>query len=239
MVVITWVSRQPIWRDIIVLGLLWSTAYLLALIYRQSASMSIMVINGGIVGLLMVLLFHLMSGDPAVVWLALLEEHIKPNLVQAQLLPTQQALDALLESMAALLTAVLSGVVSVLLVVSLLMARWWQAMLYNPGGFRKEFHHLRLGHTISVVMLGLLALALIGKFSLAKDMAAVVWALFAFQGLAVIHNVTAQTGINAGWLAGLYFLLAIFPLYLVPVLSGMGFMDTWLDFRQRVVDKLQ
>ncbi|NNC54346.1 MAG: hypothetical protein HKO07_01350, partial [Pseudomonadales bacterium] len=33
---------------------------------------------------------------------------------------------------------------SITVAFSLLVARWWQAMLYNPGGFREEFHALRL-----------------------------------------------------------------------------------------------
>lgn len=36
--------------------------------------------------------------------------------------------------------------------LSLLIARWLQAALYNPGGFQKEFHQLRLSPVLSGVL---------------------------------------------------------------------------------------
>ena len=42
-------------------------------------------------------------------------------------------------------------------VLALILARGWQAMLYNPGGFRTEFHRLRLTPMVTVVLLGPMA----------------------------------------------------------------------------------
>ena len=39
-------------------------------------------------------------------------------------------------------------------VLSLLLARYWQALLYNPGGFRVEFHRLRLPVGATLIMGG-------------------------------------------------------------------------------------
>ena len=46
-------------------------------------------------------------------------------------------------------------------ILGLVMARWWQAMLYNPGGFREEFHQVRLpvamaGGCITAVLFALI-----------------------------------------------------------------------------------
>ncbi|MGK0442630.1 MAG: hypothetical protein ACJA0N_002445, partial [Pseudohongiellaceae bacterium] len=35
----------------------------------------------------------------------------------------------------------------------LILARWWQSMLYNPGGFSQEFHKLRLTPPLTVLLL--------------------------------------------------------------------------------------
>jgi len=47
-----------------------------------------------------------------------------------------------------------TGLVAWWIALSALMGvfigRWWQALLYNPGGFRQEFHLLRLAPTVSL-----------------------------------------------------------------------------------------
>ena len=53
-------------------------------------------------------------------------------------------------------------ILAVTLVLGLILARWWQAMLYNAGGFRTEFHALRLERR---QVLGLLLLAFASKSS--------------------------------------------------------------------------
>jgi len=117
------------------------------------------------------------------------------------------------------------------------LARWWQAMLYNPGGFRQEFHALRLGRVTTAVMILLIVISLIGQYALTTDMATVVWLLFFFQGMAVLHSLIGMTGMGIGWLVSLYLLLAIVPNYASPVISGLGLVDTWFDFRRRAPRK--
>jgi len=40
--------------------------------------------------------------------------------------------------------------VSVTTVVGMLIARWWQSLAFNPGGFQEEFHQMRLNVSIAV-----------------------------------------------------------------------------------------
>lgn len=113
----------------------------------------------------------------------------------------------------------------------LVIGRWWQAMLYNPGGFAEEFHRLRLGPVEALVCLGaaLYAWWQPGGYS--------VWmALFAlpllFAGLALVHALAARRGLATGWLVAFY--LALFVLQpLAKLLVLVAFVDTWLDFRGR------
>ena len=58
------------------------------------------------------------------------------------------------------------------MIAMLFLARWCQAALYNPGGFRKEFHQIRLSQTAGAILL----LALI--ISYAIDDLLVVGCLF-------------------------------------------------------------
>lgn len=235
---LTVVVGQQIWIDVLVLAVLWGTTWGLALVYRQSAMMSWMMIGAGMVGLLAVAGFYVLLPDPALFWLELLNQYIRPIFIEAQIVATEADMDKLISGFSRVLTGGMSTLISMLLIISLLLARWWQAALFNPGEFRKEFHALRLGRPTAVVMLTLFTTVVLGQFQLAIDMTAVVWLLFFFQGIAVVHSMIAQTGMNVGWLFSIYMLLALMPYYASPVISGLGLVDTWFDFRRRIVKKV-
>ncbi len=117
-------------------------------------------------------------------------------------------------------------------VMCLLLARWWQALLYNPGGFRAEFHNLRLPPMLTV---GLLAVASV-VILLGDDYR--LWALlfalpFLFAGFGLVHGLAGRKGIGGNWL-GLFYIawLLVDPLKMLLLLLAVA--DSWLDFRARV-----
>lgn len=113
----------------------------------------------------------------------------------------------------------------------LLLARWWQSLLYNPGGFRQEFHRLRLPPplTLLAVVAGL-ALSSAGEGWL-------LWALIpavplVFAGFGLVHGLVGLRNMGTGWL------IAIYGLWLVSdwtkaLLLLLAVADSWLDFRGR------
>ena len=228
------VTTQSVRADLIVLVILWLMAWLVALVYRTMSTPAWMINSVGLIGMVGVIGFYLLVPDPAAFWLVLLEQHIKPVFVEQQLRANNEELDLLLGMLAGVMTGGVAALVSIVLILSLLLARWWQAILYNPGGFRQEFYTLRLGKGTAVVLIALLLISLIGKFAIATDMATVIWLLYFFQGMAVIHGLIGVTGLSIGWLVSLYLLLIIMPNYASPVISGLGLVDTWFDFRRRV-----
>lgn len=232
-------NQQGVWVDLVAIPLLWLLTVVVAEIYRQFAATAWMVNGAGLLGIVLVLGAYLVLGDPAVHWMTLLNEHLRPLLVKAQVAQNEAGLDALIAAMSQVMTGGIAAFISVLMIVSTLLARWWQAMLFNPGGFRKEFYELRLGRVMAWVMLLLIAASLIGEFSLTTNLVTVVWLLFFFQGMAVIHGLIAQIGMSSAWLVSIYMLLVLMPYYAAPVISGLGFMDTWFDFRGRLQRKRQ
>jgi uncharacterized protein YybS (DUF2232 family) len=113
-----------------------------------------------------------------------------------------------------------------------LLGRWWQAVLYNPGGFGDEFRRIRLGKALSLI-----ALVLVGVSSMVEgqllyqDLMVVALVPFTVQGLAVIHAVIKRRKVHVGWLAGVYILLLIATGQMVLLLSFAGAVDNWIDFR--------
>lgn len=128
------------------------------------------------------------------------------------------------------------SLISIMAVVFL--ARWWHAIMDNPGGFGQEFRSLRLDRRI-VVLSGVLALVSMLKLgavsSLAIGWLLITGAMFLLQGLAVVHAIVVKRRLGRGLLTALYLLL-VFPvvnLFTALVVASVGVMDGWLDFRRR------
>lgn len=119
--------------------------------------------------------------------------------------------------------------------LGLVLGRWWQALLYNPGGFAAEFRALRLGPVAALVSLGAALYCYLQPATMA------VWSLvFAqpllFAGIALVHSLVAKKGMGVQWLVLFYSaLLLLQPFKILLVIVAFG--DTWLDIRGRIKPK--
>jgi hypothetical protein len=117
----------------------------------------------------------------------------------------------------------------------LLLARYWQAALYNPGGFGQEFRALYYPPVVTAALaLGAVALASGGAQYRTWAMICVV--PLALAGLALVHARAAWRGQGKGWLAGFYVVWLFFdPVKLLVVFAAIA--DSWFKFRQRWTGK--
>lgn len=141
---------------------------------------------------------------------------------------------ALLGQMSSVQVSGLLGVRSAsLMIIALLLARWWQAMLYNPGGFREEFHALRLpaSITIGLIAAGLLIAQIGHEYQV---WAALFAAPFIVAGFALIHGMVGLKRWGRGPLIGLYIAWLLAWELVTGVLLLLALMDSWLDFRGRL-----
>lgn len=114
-----------------------------------------------------------------------------------------------------------------------LLARAWQAGLYNPGGFRKEFHALRLSPVVSIVC----AVTMLAGPVLGLNTMLLAWIagtpLF-LAGLALVHGVVGRKKLSGHWLVLFYVALVVSGPSLMILLIVMAFVDSWLDIRRRI-----
>lgn len=212
----------------------WMPILLLGLVLRSSRSLSFTIQAGLAFGVLAIIGQYLLLADPVAYWQAELRPLVE-QLVRADML-SQASVDAVLQQLAGWMSGVLAAGIFLQLICSLLMARWWQSLLYNPGGFRAEFHGFRLHRLFGVVGLPALIILLLPSSqvpALLSYLGVLLLAILFFQGLAVVHGVLAKAGSGIIWLVGLYLLLMLLPPQAVMVLASVGLLDIWIDFRSR------
>ncbi|WP_409297576.1 hypothetical protein [Pseudomonas sp. KCJK8993] len=142
--------------------------------------------------------------------------------------------------LATLIAPILTGLIAALLqaisVLSLILGRYWQAVLYNPGGFGREFRAIRI--PLGPAML-LLACMLVGpsfgpQLAMLTPMCSVP---LAFAGLALIHGLVAQGRLARFWLVGVYITMLPFMQLIYPLLVVLAIVDSLIDFRGRLAPK--
>ncbi len=142
--------------------------------------------------------------------------------------------------LAALVAPVLTGLIAALLQVvsllSLMLGRYWQALLYNPGGFGREFRAIRI--PLGPAML-LLACMLVGpNFGSQMAMLTPLCSVpLVFAGLALMHGLVAHKRLAKFWLVGLYVTLLLFMQLIYPLLVVLAIVDSLIDFRGRLAPK--
>jgi len=139
-----------------------------------------------------------------------------------------------------LIAPVLNGLIAALLqavsVLALMLGRYWQAVLYNPGGFGREFQAVRLPLVPALV---LLVLMLVGpnfgpELAMLTPLCSVP---LMFAGLALMHGLVAQGRLGKFWLVGMYVTLLLFMQLTYPLLVVLAIVDSLIDFRGRKAPK--
>jgi hypothetical protein len=161
--------------------------------------------------------------QPAVLDLIFLQmqPYFEANAIQGE------QLDALRDVM----TSFMGAVYMFLSIVLLMLARWMQAALFNPGGFQKEFHGLRVEQRVALILVSCMMLA---NFEILIPQ---TWMLYLvlplmFSGIALIHAVVAAKKLSSLWLAVLYALIVL-PL-IANLVVLLALLDSWYDFRTRL-----
>jgi len=123
-------------------------------------------------------------------------------------------------------------------VIGLVLSRWWQALLYNPGGFQEEFQMLRLSPKLSLVCLTIFiaGLALGGNYQLWLRLASIPLLI---GGLAIVHYVVQHKGFGRQVLVVIYVGLILFGPVLMVLLGALGAADSVMNFRTRLADDKQ
>jgi hypothetical protein len=187
-------------------------------------------------GLLYVWALRAVFGEPIAALASELQKVLPETLSDAyqQLSPDERArLEALL---APVLTGLLAALLQIVTLLSLMLGRYWQAVLYNPGGFGGEFRALRFPPMLAVLLLvGMLLGPNLGaQLAVLTPLCSVP---LVFAGVALMHGLVAQGRLPRFWLVGLYVTLVLFMQLIYPLLAVLAIVDSLFDFRGRAAGK--
>ncbi len=213
---------------------IWGPVWLVSLVLRYTRALDLALVSASVLGIVIVIALHLYIGDVTAWWTQILTKTLEPVL-QSGKLSAEQA-DRLVGEMAGQMTGSLAAGFVLGVMTSLLLARWWQAMLYYPGGFRKEFHTLRLNRHVAIISV---VIAVLGFIPLEKitdvshDVFIVVIAAYMLHGLSLAHSVVTTMGMHTAWLAVIYVMMLFLPPVRV-LMAAAGFADSWVNLRTRI-----
>ncbi|MCG8536494.1 MAG: hypothetical protein MI808_15520 [Pseudomonadales bacterium] len=114
---------------------------------------------------------------------------------------------------------------------ALLVARWLQAKLYNPGGFKQEFHNLRLLPVMSALLV--LVLFVSQQYQEARVLLPPAIVPLLLAGLALVHGFAGRKPNNGPLLVFFYIGLVFSAGLGVMLLIAAAIMDSFADFRSR------
>lgn len=211
----------------LIASVFWLPAIVAAMVLARTVKMNYAVLTIVICGVIAVVGLTLLIGDSTEFWRAQFSATStvvfeQSGLTGANIALLEEKRDAVIDTMAKMMTGAMGISVMSVALGALFLSRYWQAGLFNPGGFQKEFHALSLGRNAAVVCALVIVVAIAQGGQLAGAIAMVVIFAFFIQGLAVTHSLVKQRGMHRYWLHGIYMLLMLPHTLLLLAALGVG-----------------
>lgn len=212
----------------------WLPVWMAATVLKHAASLATSLQLMMVLSLTAVVVLYFVFPDFGELWRPMLEIFIQQLSEQSQGQLDSQALKQAIEVVIRLMPGLVATSLLFGSMISLLLARWWQAALYNPGGFGSEFQSLNLGKLVAVVAVGIASAAIVLVTDVLNSMLLVLSMLYLTQGMSIVHAIVNRKKMNAAWLYLVYILMLFVPEVIALVIIA-GIADAWIDFRRRLI----
>ena len=213
--------------------IVWLPLVLVAVVLRQTVSLEFCLQLIAAVSMIGLTLVYVLYPDFGEIWRTELNLMADDLVARSEGTVDKAQLMQVIDQIVRILPGFFASSFMIGTMLSLYLARWWQAVLYNPGGFGKEFRAINLGKTTALIALTIAIAASLIKADIFNAMLLVVFALYLNQGVAVLHAVFNTRQLNSFWLFLVYLFMFFVP-HIVVLLALAGLADTWIDFRRRL-----
>lgn len=214
--------------------ILWLPVWVLSIALREGQHLSLAFEIASALGILFVIGFYWFTEAPATYWQVVLNIIAQPML-QTSNVPVEQIEQTIIMIAKYMTGIIATGSVTGLL-LGLLLARWWQANLYNPHGFAIEYLSLCMPQRFTIMTLIVFLIALLSSGMLAElawNISITLFMLYAFIGTAVAHTLITTFKAKHFLLPLFYISMLIVPYVILPV-AIIGISDTWLNLRKNI-----
>lgn len=208
--------------------------WLLAVVLRYYCSWVAVLEFAALSAIVVIGMVHLFFPDIQAEWVAHLADYMKKMTVvtDANLEGKQPEQLLTLSMLQKYLVGIVVGSVLFNATLQLLLARWWQSAMFNPGGLRPELYHIRLSHVAGIVFLTALTFAYLGN-AFALEILLVLFVVFCAAGLSLLHCFFANVKNGLVWLIVVYTAFGLMLPLSATLIAFVGLMDTAMNFRKR------
>ena len=119
-----------------------------------------------------------------------------------------------------------------LMVLAVVLARWWQSVLFNPGGFKQEIQNVQLTPRVSVPLL--VAMVLCSVTPGYESWVGLLAMPFVVAGTGLVHWQLAQKSAQSQWYIAYYMSVLLLFQWVSMALVAVVLADGLLDLRQRM-----
>lgn len=210
-------------------GLTW----ILAIILRATVNWRLVLLAVSVIGILTIGIVHWVIPDVQAWWMDKLQTTVVQASKSGMLEVSASSALGALKPVTVFLTGILVAFFLLMALFNLVMARWWQALLYNPGGLKKELYQLRLD---KIGLLGLLIITAVVFLNsrFAQDCLPVLILPLALIGVVIVHVLLANTRRSLLWLVVFYGVLILLIRPVVIILAMVAVLDSLIDVRKRL-----
>ena len=117
--------------------------------------------------------------------------------------------------------------------LGVVIARWWQSIVFNPGGFKEEFQGIRLNRRLLILIFSILVLssAIFNQYS--------NWAYLSIfplvvGGLSLFHWLINEKNLGKVPIIFTYVFMVLFTPFVILILALLGTVDCFYNVRQKL-----
>ena len=235
-------ARLDLWNTVY----MWALVWLAASIWYSSRSLPLMLEVTGLISILTVMIYFVAVDNPYQAGLDFLQP-ISQALNQPEAGLSSEELtriNAMLQWVATMLAGSIVAYTALGAIITLFVARSWQAKLFNPGGWQQEFRALRLGRHTGIITIALIVGMVFSRHLgestglILINISVIIGLIYVIVGLGIAHALLALKDSSGFWLVGLYALLILLSQLVAPLLMALALTDIWVDYRARFAKKL-
>ena len=213
---------------VIMIGSINAITWVSALILRQYSSWSFVLDVVGLLSVIVIVALHVAYPGITDWWQSWLTNYFQA----VGLGDNTHAMANMVMGIKDYATGLVTIMLSLYALLILLVARWWQDAVFNPGGLRQELMSIRLSYVLGTVFLIGLVLSF-WNLPVVMDVVPVLYMIFALAGLSLLHYTVKAT--NAKWwlLVVIYGVLSLIPQSII-IIAMAGLLDTGMNLRKRL-----